>query len=79
MTTQPARRPAAYTVGQAVEVLATDFTVPGFPRVWTAGTVTKVEAFNAKLWDVMVRDEAGHFYPQVVGSRGGNPNIRPVR
>jgi hypothetical protein len=72
-TTAPTAR---YTLGQSVEVEVTDFSTPGFPSIWAAGTVTTVSALERGLWDIMVVTEAGHFAPQVVGKRGGNKRIR---
>lgn len=84
MTTQthtaPAARPARacrYTVGQAVEVYRCDFSQRPAPLTWMRGVVTEVTPRDAKLWDVQVRVGEG-WAPQIVGSRGGNKNIRPA-
>lgn len=68
-----------YTVGQRVEVHATDFDTPGFPRVWMPGTVTEIVAHDSGHSDVVVARDNGK--PPVwkrVGKRGGSPSLRAV-
>lgn len=66
-----------YAVGQLVEILEYDFTIPGFPRTWQRGVVLEIEPVeNTKLINVMVRVSDGSYSPQIVGPRGGNRNIR---
>lgn len=74
-TKAPAPR---FTVGQRVEVLAHDFTLPGQPLTWQAATVTAVEARGDKMWDVQVRADGGAWHPQIVGVRGGNKRVRAL-
>lgn len=65
-----------YSLGQPVEVLKHDFETPGFPIVWTAGTVTTVEVDDKGMTSLMVVTVDGRFSPQIVGKRGGNRNLR---
>ncbi|MBM0205765.1 hypothetical protein JNW90_33430 [Micromonospora sp. STR1s_5] len=65
-----------YAPGQRVEVLATNFDKPGFPREWTPATVDSVELREDGKWDVQVTAANGTAHPQIVGKRGGNKNLR---
>ena len=68
-----------YTVGQRVEVLATDFETPSFPEVWMPGTVRVVDPMDSGRWDVEVdRDNGRTGVRQVVGQRGGDNLIRAL-
>lgn len=73
-----------YREGQEVEVFVTDFQTPGFPRVWKRGTVDRIEPIGDGLTQVFVRRTIpGNDHPAwecpIVGKRGGNRNIRPVK
>lgn len=72
----PASRTAPFTAGQAVQVHAPDFTVPGFPTVWHAAIVTDVQIREDGKFDVQVQGDNGKWYPQIVGNRGGNRRMR---
>jgi len=71
-----------YSEGQEVEVLVTDFSTPGFPRVWMPGTVDRVEPIGDKTQVFVRRTITGSNNPAwespIVGKRGGNKNIRPM-
>ena len=71
-----------YTVGQAVEVEATDFAKPGMPRFWAPGVVESVTVMDERkgLWNVHVKrtDQENCWSPQIVGPRGGNKRIRTI-
>ncbi len=67
-----------FTTGQAVEVRVFDFTAPGQPLVWVAGSVTAVERREDGKFDVMVRRVDGHLFPAIVGVRGGNARMRAL-
>lgn len=73
-------RAAKFTAGQAVEVEVTDFSTPGYPRIWAPGVVESVTVQDEKrgLWNVHVKrtDTENAWAPQVVGPRGGNKRIR---
>lgn len=77
-TTKP--RTCKYQLGQAVEVEVVDFSTPGMPRVWVAGTVSATRVLNEArgLWDLTVLRVDGALSMQVVGPRGGNKNIRAM-
>lgn len=77
-STRAAAKPATckYKVGQAVQVLAYDFTTPGFPQVWVIGQVVEVKAEARGIWHVNVQTGPTSWQPQLVGPRGGNPRIR---
>jgi hypothetical protein len=63
---------------QRVEVLASDFNTPGFPKVWFAATVTAVERREDGKFDVSITREDGVYAHQIVGTRGGNRNVRAI-
>ncbi len=68
-----------YTVGQRVEVLATDFQTPGFPGVWELGMVTAVEPWRTGRWYVEVaRNNGGSPIWHTVGTRDGNKYIKAL-
>jgi hypothetical protein len=72
----PRPRPAHYTIGQAVQVEAPDFTRPGFPVVWQDGVVEALAALDSGHLDVRVRMLDGRARVERVGKRGGNRRLR---
>lgn len=83
-TTAPAKTLSRYTVGQAVEVLITDFSTPGYPEVWTAGVVRDVVP-NGRLFDLGIsipsqicRDGSALVQRELVNARGANRKVRPA-
>jgi hypothetical protein len=66
-----------YTAGQAVEVLAYDFTVAGFPQVWMPATITDIEVNpETGISYLSITRTDGAYAHQLVGKRGGNKNLR---
>ena len=63
---------------QRVEVFVTDFNTPGFPKMWTAATVTAVERREDGKFDVSITRDDGAYAHQIVGTRGGNRNVRAL-
>jgi hypothetical protein len=78
--TTTAARKSLTTVGQAVEVLRTDFTPAGFaaglPKVWVRGTVEQVRDLNEKVASITVRLVDGSITAECVGPRGGGKVVR---
>jgi hypothetical protein len=74
MNNTTAARKSLTTVGQAVEVLRTDFTPAGYaaglPQVWRRGVVEGVRDVDAKVASVSIRLEDGSVTAECVGPRG---------